>query len=85
MNVMDGKWSYIKMVVLHARCNVHYSATLQLNVNLEDQINFIILLKINTLNPIFNVHYILQYHHLDVRLDLVHNIHYRVFKKSLCT
>ena len=40
---------------------------------------------INTSNPIFNAHYILQYRHLDVRLDLVHNIHYRVFKKSLCT
>jgi len=29
---------------------------------------------INPSNPIFNAHYIIQYLHLDVRSDLVHNI-----------
>jgi len=36
---------------------------------------FLITNFINPSNPIFNAHYILQYLHLDVRPDIVHNFH----------
>ena len=59
------------------------SASLHLNIQLEDHFHLILLkifedsitnfIKIS--NPIFILYYILQYLHLDVRRDLVHNIH----------
>jgi hypothetical protein len=66
-------------------------------IHLVDHLHFKTLLKIfevvitnfiKSSNPIFNVHYILQCLHLDIRLDLIHNIHgsviYSVFTKEWC-
>jgi len=70
---------------IHSHCPLSSStsASLHLNIHLEDHLHFIISLKISEVlisnfikssNHIFNIYYILQYLHHDVRWDLVHNI-----------
>ena len=60
------------------------SASVYLDIQLETHLHFVILYKIfevliknciKSSNPIFNVHYISQYIQLDIRRDIVHNIH----------
>jgi len=59
----------------------------------QDHLHFVMLLKIfgvlftnfwNPPNPIFSAHYILQYCHLDVWPDLVHNIYGTVIYIAYC-
>ena len=90
--MLQNTWIKTVRWEIYSRCPVPAvsSASLHLDIHLEYRLRFIILPKdfevvitniIKPSNPIFNVHYILQHPHLDVRRDLVFNIHCIVIYK----